>query len=50
MMMDKHVDDKNGQTVVFGKTPDEWIKHTEYLVKEGLEVGFVKGPIFHEIL
>ncbi|HYK72265.1 MAG TPA: cupin domain-containing protein, partial [Pseudoneobacillus sp.] len=27
----------NGQPVVSGKTPDEWIKHTEFLVKEGLE-------------
>ena len=36
-MMEKHANHKNGHTVVFGKTPDEWIKHTEYLVKEGLE-------------
>lgn len=28
---------QNGQTVIFGKTPDEWIQHTEYLVQEGLE-------------
>lgn len=27
----------NGNTVVFGKTPDEWIKYTEFLVEEGLE-------------
>ena len=27
----------NGNTVVFGKTPDEWVRHTEYLVMEGLE-------------
>ncbi|PLR95779.1 cupin domain-containing protein [Bacillus sp. T33-2] len=27
----------NGNTDVFGKTPDEWIQHTEYLVNEGLE-------------
>ncbi len=27
----------NGHTVVFGRTPDEWIKYTEFLVKEGLE-------------
>jgi mannose-6-phosphate isomerase-like protein (cupin superfamily) len=27
----------NGKTVVFGKTPDEWIQYTEFLVKEGLE-------------
>ncbi|RSD28437.1 cupin domain-containing protein [Mesobacillus subterraneus] len=27
----------NGSPTVFGKTPDEWVQHTEYLVKEGLE-------------
>ncbi|MFC7062638.1 cupin domain-containing protein [Halobacillus seohaensis] len=27
----------NGNTNVFGKTPDEWVKHTEFLVNEGLE-------------
>lgn len=27
----------NGNTVVFGRTPDEWIRYTEFLVKEGLE-------------
>ncbi|PUB07592.1 cupin domain-containing protein [Paenisporosarcina sp. OV554] len=27
----------NGNTVIFGKTPDEWIQHTEFLVNEGLE-------------
>ncbi|WP_100334188.1 cupin domain-containing protein [Bacillus alkalisoli] len=27
----------NGNTVVFGKTPDEWVKYTEFLVEEGLE-------------
>ncbi len=27
----------NRKTVVFGKTPDEWIQHTEFLVNEGLE-------------
>lgn len=27
----------NGNTEVFGKTPDEWVQHTEFLVKEGLE-------------
>ncbi|MEK3806024.1 cupin domain-containing protein [Bacillus sp. FSL H8-0547] len=26
-----------GKTVIDGKTPDEWVKHTEFLVKEGLE-------------
>lgn len=35
MAMEKDLD--NGNTVLFGKTPDEWIKHTEFLVKEGLE-------------
>ena len=28
---------QNTQIVISGKTPDEWIKHTEFLVKEGLE-------------
>ena len=27
----------NGNTVVYGKTPDEWVRYTEFLVKEGLE-------------
>ncbi|MCT2536770.1 cupin domain-containing protein [Aquibacillus koreensis] len=27
----------NENTNVFGKTPDEWVQHTEFLVKEGLE-------------
>lgn len=27
----------NGTPEVFGKTPDEWVKHTEFLVQEGLE-------------
>ncbi|WP_425501858.1 cupin domain-containing protein [Paraliobacillus salinarum] len=27
----------NESTVIFGMTPDEWIKHTEFLVNEGLE-------------
>jgi mannose-6-phosphate isomerase-like protein (cupin superfamily) len=27
----------NRNTVIFGRTPDEWIKHTEFLVNEGLE-------------
>ncbi|MGM0844987.1 MAG: cupin domain-containing protein [Bacillota bacterium] len=27
----------NGNTNVFGKTPDEWVQHTEFLVNEGLE-------------
>ncbi|TKD72261.1 cupin domain-containing protein [Pseudalkalibacillus hwajinpoensis] len=26
----------NGNTVAFGKTPDEWVRYTEYLVNEGL--------------
>ena len=28
---------RHGNTVVFGKTPDEWVQQTEFLVKEGLE-------------
>ncbi|WP_332648970.1 cupin domain-containing protein [Lysinibacillus sp. 54212] len=27
----------NGSPVIDGKTPDEWIRHTEFLVNEGLE-------------
>ncbi|WP_342559828.1 cupin domain-containing protein [Psychrobacillus sp. FSL W7-1457] len=27
----------NGNTKYYGKTPDEWVKHTEFLVKEGIE-------------
>lgn len=27
----------NGNTVVFGKTPDQWVQYTEFLVNEGLE-------------
>jgi mannose-6-phosphate isomerase-like protein (cupin superfamily) len=27
----------HGNTNVFGKTPDEWVKHTGFLVNEGLE-------------
>lgn len=27
----------NRNTVIFGMTPDDWIKHTEFLVNEGLE-------------
>ena len=27
----------NGNTDVFGWTPDEWIQHTDFLVKEGIE-------------
>jgi mannose-6-phosphate isomerase-like protein (cupin superfamily) len=27
----------NGNTVAFGRTPDEWIQHTQFLVNEGLE-------------
>ncbi len=27
----------NGNNKVYGKTPDEWVKHTEFLVNEGLE-------------
>lgn len=27
----------NSNTVISGRSPDEWIKHTEFLVNEGLE-------------
>lgn len=27
----------NGNTVISGRTPDEWVKYTEFLVNEGLE-------------
>ncbi|WP_413229973.1 cupin domain-containing protein [Halobacillus litoralis] len=27
----------NGNNLVFGKTPDEWVQYTEFLVNEGLE-------------
>ncbi|OHR64028.1 cupin [Bacillus sp. HMSC76G11] len=27
----------NGNTAVFGRTPDEWVQYTEFLVNEGLE-------------
>lgn len=27
----------NGNTAVFGRTPDDWIRYTEFLVNEGLE-------------
>ncbi|KHE67076.1 cupin domain-containing protein [Halobacillus sp. BBL2006] len=27
----------NGNTVVYGRTPDEWVRYTEFLVNEGLE-------------
>ena len=33
-MMHSH---HNGNTAKYGKTPDEWVQHTEYLVNEGLE-------------
>ncbi|MDM5333607.1 cupin domain-containing protein [Ureibacillus composti] len=28
---------QSGNTVISGKTPDEWVRYTEYLVNEGLE-------------
>lgn len=37
MAMEQGLGNGNGKTVIFGKTPDEWIRHTEFLVKEGLE-------------
>ncbi|WP_277585157.1 cupin domain-containing protein [Psychrobacillus antarcticus] len=30
-------DHSKGNTVISGKTPDEWVRHTEFLVNEGLE-------------
>lgn len=27
----------NGNPLIDGKTPDEWVRHTEFLVNEGLE-------------
>ena len=27
----------HGNTIIFDKTPDEWIMYTEFLVNEGLE-------------
>ena len=27
----------NELSVISGKTPDEWVRHNEFLVKEGLE-------------
>ncbi|GAB3804534.1 hypothetical protein GCM10028868_32300 [Virgibacillus kimchii] len=30
-------EEENGKQIVFRKTPDEWVQHTEFLVKEGLE-------------
>ncbi|WP_283153714.1 cupin domain-containing protein [Guptibacillus hwajinpoensis] len=29
--------ERNRNSAVFGKTPDEWVKYTEFLVNEGLE-------------
>jgi len=33
----EEIDYGNENTIIFGKTPDEWIQHTEFLVNEGLE-------------
>ena len=30
-------EDSHNSTEIFGKTPDEWVEYTEYLVNEGLE-------------
>ena len=30
-------ENENGATVIDGKTPDEWVQYTEFLVNEGLE-------------
>ncbi|MBN8204025.1 cupin domain-containing protein [Bacillus sp. NTK034] len=37
MAIEEGMGNGNGKTVTFGKTPDEWVRHTEFLVKEGLE-------------
>ncbi|GAA2699290.1 cupin domain-containing protein [Cytobacillus oceanisediminis] len=37
MAIEEGLSNENGKTVAFGKTPDEWVRHTEFLVKEGLE-------------
>ncbi|MFB1052244.1 cupin domain-containing protein [Paraliobacillus sp. JSM ZJ581] len=36
VMEEGHAQNNKG-TVIYGKTPDEWIKYTEWLVNEGLE-------------
>ena len=37
MIIEQGLGNGNNQTVIDGKTPDEWIKYTDFLVKEGLE-------------
>ncbi len=37
LAMEEGYDHGDGNTVISGRTPDEWIQHTEFLVKEGLE-------------
>jgi mannose-6-phosphate isomerase-like protein (cupin superfamily) len=37
MAMEHGGDHNPRETVISGKTPDEWIRYTEYLVKEGIE-------------
>jgi mannose-6-phosphate isomerase-like protein (cupin superfamily) len=34
---DAEAAEEGHNSTVFGKTPDEWVKHTEFLVNEGLE-------------
>ncbi|QIC49651.1 cupin domain-containing protein [Lysinibacillus sphaericus] len=34
---EKGNNNSNGNTVISGKTPDEWVRYTEFLVNEGLE-------------
>ncbi len=37
MAMKQNNNHNNGNTVIDGKTPDEWVRYTEFLVNEGLE-------------
>ncbi|MBX8943059.1 cupin domain-containing protein [Lysinibacillus sp. K60] len=37
MASEKDKNNSNGNTVISGKTPDEWVRYTEFLVNEGLE-------------
>ena len=37
LAMEESYDHGDANTVISGRTPDEWIQHTEFLVNEGLE-------------
>ncbi|MFC4024700.1 cupin domain-containing protein [Oceanobacillus longus] len=37
MAMEQSNSHSNGNTIISGKTPDEWVRYTEFLVNEGLE-------------